>query len=301
MLTKFSGDLDIIAALDDEPNDVGGLTAAELKAKFDEGPKALAEYLNDTLTEEVEARLAPVPGAAGTVLESTGTAVKWAPRRAPNILLNWYFRDPVNQRGVTDFAAQEWGIDCWKCDAGEVTLTAKGIEFDDETKLVQHIRKLRTGVKLAVSVSLAEKVTIDYSGARRPSVSLRGYTSPNAFTTLQTAYISQKGVTSFTYTPTSGSYVAYGIAVDSGKGCAVTPVIVEALKVEENSSSTLAYDVPPDPALELLRCQSRLQLFSDAALCPSDPRDFRPVMDGTPEIGTVEVGGVEYICASAEA
>ena len=183
MLTKFSGDLDIIAALDDEPNDVGGLTAAELKAKFDEGPKALAEYLNDTLTEEVEARLAPVPGAAGTVLESTGTAVKWAPRRAPNILLNWYFRDPVNQRGVTDFAAQEWGIDCWKCDAGEVTLTAKGIEFDDETKLVQHIRKLRTGVKLAVSVSLAEKVTIDYSGARRPSVSLRGYTSPNAFTT----------------------------------------------------------------------------------------------------------------------
>lgn len=55
MLTKFTGDLDIVAALDDEPNDVGGLSAAELKAKFDEGPKALAQYINDTLTEEVDA------------------------------------------------------------------------------------------------------------------------------------------------------------------------------------------------------------------------------------------------------
>lgn len=42
----FSKDMDIISALPDEPNDVGGLTAAELKAKFDEGGKAIKEYLN---------------------------------------------------------------------------------------------------------------------------------------------------------------------------------------------------------------------------------------------------------------
>lgn len=53
-LSKFTKDMDIIAALDDEPNDVGGLTAAELKAKFDEGGKAVKEYLNDTLLTELD-------------------------------------------------------------------------------------------------------------------------------------------------------------------------------------------------------------------------------------------------------
>lgn len=50
---KFNKDMKIISALDDEPNDVGGLTAAELKAKFDEGGEALKRYLNDTLIPAV--------------------------------------------------------------------------------------------------------------------------------------------------------------------------------------------------------------------------------------------------------
>ena len=49
IITNFLKDMDIIAALDDQPNDVGGLTAAELKAKFDEGGKAIQAFLNDTL------------------------------------------------------------------------------------------------------------------------------------------------------------------------------------------------------------------------------------------------------------
>lgn len=53
-LTKFEKDMGIIAKLDDEPNDVGGLTSAELKAKFDEGGKALQDYLNDVLLPLLE-------------------------------------------------------------------------------------------------------------------------------------------------------------------------------------------------------------------------------------------------------
>lgn len=52
---KFNKDMKIISALDDEPNDVGGLTAAELKAKFDEGGEAIKRYLNDTLIPAVVA------------------------------------------------------------------------------------------------------------------------------------------------------------------------------------------------------------------------------------------------------
>nr|DAQ50171.1 MAG TPA: Pulmonary surfactant-associated protein D, c-type lectin, alpha-helical coiled [Caudoviricetes sp.] len=44
----------IIAALDDEPNDVGGMTSAELKNKFDEGGKAIQTYMNETLIPALE-------------------------------------------------------------------------------------------------------------------------------------------------------------------------------------------------------------------------------------------------------
>ncbi len=52
-LKRFEKDMAIIQKLDDEPNDVGGLTAAELKAKFDEGGEAIKEYLNQ-LTDELD-------------------------------------------------------------------------------------------------------------------------------------------------------------------------------------------------------------------------------------------------------
>ena len=45
----LDGDLNIIQKLDDEPHDVGGLTSAELKAKFDEAGNVIKTYINDTL------------------------------------------------------------------------------------------------------------------------------------------------------------------------------------------------------------------------------------------------------------
>ena len=53
-IEKFNKNMAIIAALDDEPNDVGGMTSAELKNKFDEGGKALQSYMNETLIPALE-------------------------------------------------------------------------------------------------------------------------------------------------------------------------------------------------------------------------------------------------------
>lgn len=60
--TKVTKDMGIISALADKPNDVGGLTAAQLKAKFDEAGAALKDYLNNTLTAELEGQ-----NAAGNI------------------------------------------------------------------------------------------------------------------------------------------------------------------------------------------------------------------------------------------
>ena len=60
--TPLEKDMNIISALDDEPNDVGGLTATELKAKFDEGGNAIKDYLNDTMIPEVKVALGDKAG-----------------------------------------------------------------------------------------------------------------------------------------------------------------------------------------------------------------------------------------------
>lgn len=60
-IPMFDDDMDIIAKLDDEPNAVGGLTAAELKAEFDRPGKTIQKYLNETL----------VPSLIGTVAEES--------------------------------------------------------------------------------------------------------------------------------------------------------------------------------------------------------------------------------------
>ena len=53
-LPQLTTDLNIIQALDDEPNDVGGLSSAQLKAKFDEAVGYIKTYLNDTLIPYLE-------------------------------------------------------------------------------------------------------------------------------------------------------------------------------------------------------------------------------------------------------
>lgn len=55
--TKLEKDMNIIQKLDDEPNDAGGMTSAELKAKFDEGNNAMKEWINNTFIPEAEREL----------------------------------------------------------------------------------------------------------------------------------------------------------------------------------------------------------------------------------------------------
>lgn len=71
-IQPISKDMNIIAALDDEPNDVGGLTAAELKAKFDEGGVALKAYINETLLPALIAFTERTDNPHGVTAEQVG-------------------------------------------------------------------------------------------------------------------------------------------------------------------------------------------------------------------------------------
>lgn len=65
-LTLFDKDLDIIAKLADEPNDVGGLGADQFKAEFDKAGNIIKDYINKTLIPEVESDIDKAAQGIGT-------------------------------------------------------------------------------------------------------------------------------------------------------------------------------------------------------------------------------------------
>ena len=54
MIPRVTDELGTVSTLDDRPNDTGGLTAAELKAKFDADAGTLKEYVNDVFIPFLE-------------------------------------------------------------------------------------------------------------------------------------------------------------------------------------------------------------------------------------------------------
>lgn len=79
-LTKLTTDLENIQALSDKPNEIEGLTADELKAKFDKAGSDIKTYINENLTEEVDTALglkAPLvsPTFTGTVSLPSSTSI----------------------------------------------------------------------------------------------------------------------------------------------------------------------------------------------------------------------------------
>ena len=69
-LTQLTADLDIVQSLDDLPNTIGGLTAEQLKAKFDEAANLIKTYINTVLLAELASESVGGAGASRIGLES---------------------------------------------------------------------------------------------------------------------------------------------------------------------------------------------------------------------------------------
>lgn len=81
--TRLNEDLQIISALADKPNTTGGLSAAELKAKFDEAAGKIKTFLNSTLLSELEATgaaakigISAISGVAGATVQAALSSLK---------------------------------------------------------------------------------------------------------------------------------------------------------------------------------------------------------------------------------
>ena len=66
-LTKFTKDVNNIQALSDRPNEIDGLTSAELKERFDRAGADIKSYINNELTEELDEVIENIPSTEGFV------------------------------------------------------------------------------------------------------------------------------------------------------------------------------------------------------------------------------------------
>lgn len=74
-LTPFEEDVEVIIDLSDLPNDDDGLSADELKAKFDFGSVAIKEYINSILLPEIEAIVAAAASGISPISGLSGVSI----------------------------------------------------------------------------------------------------------------------------------------------------------------------------------------------------------------------------------
>lgn len=73
-LTTFNKNVSNIQALGDNPNTDNGLTATQLKQKFDKAAEEIKDFINNTLIPELNTLLATIPAKATSTPQPLGTA-----------------------------------------------------------------------------------------------------------------------------------------------------------------------------------------------------------------------------------
>lgn len=224
-----------------------------------------------------------------------------------NLLDNWYFANPINQRGKTEYTTSGYTIDRWTnyWGAKSVTLTDEGITLGAGNTtywgqiLEPQLANFLLGKTVTLSALLADGTLA--SDTKKLASTLSGINT-------MTPQISIGG-RNFNLDYDSSLHPANTFALRSWQNSSNNiPTTVKAIKLELGSLQTLAHqengvwvlNEVPNKALELLKCQRYFQTFATQSLRPTDALDFRPVMRTTPALGTITVNGKTLYTASAD-
>lgn len=86
-LTKLTADVNNIQALSDRPNEIDGLTSSQLKERYDKAGSDIKEYLNETLTEELDDIVETIPDTSNFVTNSDSRLTN--ARKCDNTFNSW--------------------------------------------------------------------------------------------------------------------------------------------------------------------------------------------------------------------
>lgn len=224
----------------------------------------------------------------------------------PNLFGNWYFVNPVNQRGETKYSVVAGSTDLYSIDRWRIRNGAGDLIVEED------------GIRLRCTSSTYDLYVEQYfeklSAADAVCFSLLASEASGK------VYFQTGHVVSNSYGPVG--QVSEGITqvVDTSKRDIARVIIqlkpgasvkLRAAKLEYGTMQTLCHkddsgnlvlNEIPNYAEELAKCQRYYQLFSSADKRPSDKRDFRPELRTnatSANTGTIVIDGVTYYYADA--
>ena len=152
----------------------------------------------------------------------------------PNILHNWDFRNPVNQRGVSGaISTGTYFYDRWIRNSGTVTTNAAYLTIGAAAVIEQRIEgNLLAGETVTVTVKVGASY-ISGSGT----------------------FPTSAGTASVTLTGWGTATLGYATGYMYVRLSPTAEASVDLVKLELGTVSTLAYDPPMDRAVELAKCQ----------------------------------------------
>lgn len=154
-----------------------------------------------------------------------------------NLLVNWDFRNPVNQRGQTSYTGAVYGLDMWKSSVSSTVLSivSGGIKISSGGTAVQMLQFTPdNGMQVTLSAKINGEIISHTFIWDQSSTYIASGTFPNGFRLAVSGTV---------------NYVQlYNV---SGSADAV----IESAKLELGSVSTLQNDPPQDYGEELRKCQ----------------------------------------------
>lgn len=214
-------------------------------------------YMHQYSGEEIDAAVgrALTGGALDTsvtnVSNQLGTFVR------PNLLDNWYFGNPVNQRGQTSYTGNGYTVDRWKftTDAGNIAVSNGYLDIFStraygsylEQKIDPELAKALAGKTVTYSVLAADGDTVFTANMRKSDSYIGGFTiEPNTVS-----------CNTWTFPTDSTDIVCNFVGINAGH---VRPI---AAKLELGPTQTLAHqengawvlNEVPEYGGQLRRCQ----------------------------------------------
>jgi len=249
----------------------------------DETLKGLADLINDIKGEGwTDETLKGLADLISTKLDKTTSPNK-------NLLHNWDFRNPVNQRGQSSYTGTGYGtIDRWKVEGtATVSVTPDGVSFTPVTN--SNLRQAIEGTSLAGKTVTMSVIFTSVSGTAA-IIARDGSTVISSITTTSAGL-----VTNTFKVPENLSSLSVEINVALGSS-----FVAQSAKLELGSVSTLANDPPADYGEQLALCKRYYRLWTTDAARTEALKEVGLMRIVSPTTGTISINGTTYYYASAD-
>lgn len=218
----------------------------------------LISHLGDRISHITAGERAAWNGKAEAAHRHTPSEVGGSNR---NLLDNWYFGSPINQRGQSDYTGSGYTIDRWNIyNSPTVTVTDEAIHFVGSSgknsgfqQPIEHPTQYN-GHTITVSALVKGKGTLIVNNVGTSVANMIGV----GFNSKEYTLVSGTFVWSLTYPDGVANFLLWS------SGSNPVDFYVKAAKLELGSVQTLAHqengawvlnDPPPNLALELAKCQ----------------------------------------------